>query len=111
MNELEQAKAEILRLKAMLPEKSRVVVTKKWNEPLIHVEYNYQGIRIHTSAEEFVSALIEEYKKDLPSGAKKLVNWHYPDPEDMKRMFLAYVKRVEEEMKQATVQFPPNAKD
>jgi pterin-4a-carbinolamine dehydratase len=88
--------------------KSRVIVCKKWHQPEITVEYNYAGIRIHTTAENYIKSVVRQAEIDnKPNGWKKYVNWHYPDAEQIESMLLPACKKIEEEMKLTTIHFAP----
>ena len=88
--------------------KSRVIVCKKWHQPEITVEYNYAGIRIHTTAENYIKSVVRQAEIDnKPNDWKKYVNWHYPDAEQIESMLLPACKKIEEEMKLTTIHFAP----
>jgi len=91
-----------------ISDKSKIIISKKWHKPEIIVEYNYSGVRIHTSAEDYIKSLVRQAEIDAkPNGWKKYVNWHFPDAEQIESMLLPAAKKIEEEMKQSTVYFTP----
>jgi len=91
-----------------IADKSKIIISKKWHKPEITVEYNYSGVRIHTSAEDYIKSLVRQAEIDAkPDGWKKYVNWHFPDAEQIEAMLLPAAKKIEEEMKQSTVYFTP----
>jgi frataxin-like iron-binding protein CyaY len=91
-----------------IADKSKIIISKKWHNPEITVEYNYSGVRIHTSAEDYIKSLVRQAEIDAkPDGWKKYVNWHFPDAEQIEAMLLPAAKKIEEEMKQSTVYFTP----
>jgi frataxin-like iron-binding protein CyaY len=91
-----------------IADKSKIIISKKWHKPEITVEYNYSGVRIHTSAEDYIKSLVRQAEIDAkPDNWKKYVNWHFPDAEQIEAMLLPAAKKIEEEMKQSTVYFTP----
>ena len=114
-NKLELAEKKITKLendlnyyKEQVGEKSKVVISRKWHSPEITVEYNYRGVRIHSSAEDYVKSVVNHALiESKPSGWRRYVNWNFPDAQRIENMLIPAVKAVEEEMKQATVNFAP----
>jgi hypothetical protein len=86
---------------------SRVIVSRKWHNPEITVSYDHEGVYIFTSAEDFLKGMLAEYESVKPSWFKRLVNWHYPSSEKMGQMMSTALKKVEEEMKMATIYHTP----
>jgi hypothetical protein len=87
--------------------KRKVVVSRKWNNPEITVSYDSEGIYIFTSADDFLTGLLKEYTALKSKWYKRLVNWHYPSEAKMRDLMSQALKKVEEEMKMATIHFPP----
>lgn len=94
--------------KEQVADKSKIIISKKWHNPEIMVEYNYSGVRIHTSAEDYIKSLVAQALiESKPDGWRKYVNWHFPDAQQIQDMLLPAAKKIEEEMKQSTVYFTP----
>jgi len=112
---LEAAEKKIAKLendlnyyKEQVGEKSKIVISRKWHNPEITVEYNYSGVRIHTSSEDYVKSVINHALiESKPTGWRRFVNWNFPDAQRIEAMLIPAVKAVEQEMKQATVNFAP----
>lgn len=91
--------------------RSKIIVSRLWENPEIKVEYNHLGIRIHMSAEDYIKSVINQITEDNhPKGWRKLINWNYPTKQQLQDMMLKVVSKIENEMKQSTIYFPPSAR-
>lgn len=96
------------RLYEQIGDKSKIVVSRMWHKPEITVEYNYLGIRIFMSGEDFIKAVIRETEPIIkPQGVRKFINLDFPELSVLEAKLLKGVDKVVEEMKLATVHFPP----
>jgi hypothetical protein len=106
--ELELVKTDLKFYKDQIPDKARVILSRKWHQPEITIEYNLLGVRIFMSAEDYIKSVIHRcLELHAPTGWKKYINWHFPLVKDLENWMLGTVQDLEEELKNSTVYFPP----
>jgi len=88
-------------------DRAKVVISRKWDKPEITVQYNVNGVFIDMTAENFVKSMIAQMHLERPTGWRKLVNINYPKKERLENILLPIADKIEDEMKQSTIHFPP----
>jgi len=107
-NEITIRNNRIQELLDMMPDKSRVIVSRKWNNPAITVEYNNESVNIHMKAEDYIKSVLKEAEFDLThTNWKKWLNWHPLSLDAIEASLINSMVKIEEEMKDATKHFPP----
>jgi hypothetical protein len=74
-----------------------VVVSRKWDNPTINVEYKEEGIALSMDATEFVSSIASHCQHPMKTWIRKV----------QKKQMIAAKDAVVEEMKMATAMNPP----
>jgi plasmid maintenance system antidote protein VapI len=104
----EAKEKKLQELLALVPQKARVIVSRLWHNPEITVEYNHVGVRIHQSSEDFIKAVVAEATfATRPTGWRKWFNLHFPEKDQIEKWMLDSLKKIEDEMKEATTGFTP----
>ena len=106
--ELEQIKVDLKFYKDQVPDKARMILSRRWHNPQITVGYNLMGVMIHMTAEDYIKSVIRHcLDLNKPTGWKKYINWHFPSVKDLEDWMMGTVHDLEEELKNSTVYFPP----
>jgi hypothetical protein len=88
-------------------DRAKVVISRKWDSPEIKIQYNVNGVFIDMTAQDFVKSMIAQMHLERPMGWRKLVNINYPKKEQLENILLPIADKIEDEMKQSTIHFPP----
>ena len=99
---------QVKKLKELMPKHSCIVVSRKWHNPKITIEYNEYRAMIRMGIDDFIKSLCENMDvENKPKGIRKYFNIDYPNKEKIQKWMFNSVAKVEEEMKASTVNFPP----